>query len=80
MVGKMNIESKIDEKGRICIPAELRKILNLKTGEKMVFQIKNKKLIIRKATTPKEFIEKSKAFEKHLNEVTDESIPTEKLF
>ena len=75
----MNSESKIDDKGRICIPAELRKIMNLKSGEKMIFQIEEDKIIIRKATKPKEFIEKSKKFGEHLKKITKKPISTEKI-
>lgn len=75
----MNSESKIDDKGRICIPAELRKIMNLKSGEKMIFQIEEDKIIIRKATKPKEFIEKSKKFGGHLKKITKKPISTEKI-
>ncbi|KKM67788.1 hypothetical protein LCGC14_1197830, partial [marine sediment metagenome] len=28
----MNAESKIDDKGRICIPIEIRKMLKIKSG------------------------------------------------
>ena len=76
----MTSESKIDEKGRICIPAEIRKKLNLNSGEKVVFQIKDEKIIIRKTTTPEEFIEKSKVFIKHLKEANVGPIKIEKLF
>jgi len=39
-------ESIVDEKGRICIPAELRKRLNIKAGEKVLFQTDNNDTII----------------------------------
>ena len=76
----MTSESKIDEKGRINIPAEIRRKLNLKSGEKMIFQIKGEKIILRKVITPKEFIEKSKVFREHLKKVTDEPITIDKIF
>jgi len=34
----MNFKSKIDEKGRVYIPTEIRKLLNLNAGEKVLFQ------------------------------------------
>lgn len=76
----MNSESIIDKKGRVCIPVELRKKLNLKAGEKLLFQVKEGTIIMIKATKPKEFIERSKIFRKHLQEVTDEPIPVKKIF
>ena len=42
----MEIESIIDEKGRICIPANLRKKLNLTPGEKILFRIDEKNNLI----------------------------------
>jgi AbrB family looped-hinge helix DNA binding protein len=71
----MDSESIIDDQGRIRIPLDVRKKMNLKPGEKMVFKIENEKIVIVKAITPKEFIEKSKEFRKHLSEVTDEPLP-----
>ncbi|HEY0089105.1 MAG TPA: AbrB/MazE/SpoVT family DNA-binding domain-containing protein [Candidatus Lokiarchaeia archaeon] len=65
----------MDEQGRISIPLDVRKKMNLKPGEKMVFKIENEKIVIVKALTPKEFIEKAKEFRKHLSEVTDEPLP-----
>jgi len=76
----MNAESVIDEKGRICIPIELRRRLNLKSGEKVIFQIEGEKIILRKGVTPEEFIEKSKIFREHLKKVTNKPVSTEKIF
>ncbi len=76
----MTLESKIDEKGRINIPIEIRKKMNLIPGEIMIFQIKGEKILLRKVITPKEFIEKSKAFGEHLKKKTNEPITTEKIF
>lgn len=42
----MNAESKIDEKCRTCIPIEISKRLNIKSGEKILFQIKGEIIIL----------------------------------
>ncbi|MGQ4876376.1 MAG: AbrB/MazE/SpoVT family DNA-binding domain-containing protein [Promethearchaeia archaeon] len=63
----MNTELKIDEKGRICIPIEIRKMLNIKAGEKLFFQVKDDKIILRKSTSVEDFIKKSDEFGKKLN-------------
>ena len=71
----MDSETFIDEQGRIKIPLEVRKKMNLKPGEKVLFKFENDKIVIIKAIAPKEFIEKAKEFRKHLSEVTDEPLP-----
>jgi len=45
----METETIIDEKGRICIPATLRKKLNLNAGEKIIMRIDEKQNLIIKA-------------------------------
>ncbi|MHA1273772.1 MAG: AbrB/MazE/SpoVT family DNA-binding domain-containing protein [Promethearchaeota archaeon] len=76
----MNTESKIDEKGRICIPIEIRKMLNIKAGEKLFFQVKDDKIILRKSTSVKDFIKKSDEFGKKLKNITSEPIEFKKIF
>ena len=76
----MNAESKIDEKGRVCIPNEIRKLLNLKAGEKLLFQVQDGKIILRKSTSTEEFIKKSDEFSKKLKEITKEPIEFKKMF
>ena len=76
----LTTESKIDEKGRICIPVELRKKLDLKPGEKMIFQINGNNIIVRKAISPAEFVKKSEKFQKHIKETVKEEITIKKIF
>ncbi|MHA1489277.1 MAG: AbrB/MazE/SpoVT family DNA-binding domain-containing protein [Promethearchaeota archaeon] len=76
----MNAELKIDEKGRICIPIEIRRRLNIKSGEKMLFQVKDDKIILRKSTSVEEFIKKSKAFSEKLKEITNNPVEFKKMF
>ena len=76
----MNAESKIDSKGRVCIPNEIRKLLNLKSGEKLLFQVQDDKIIIRKSTSMEDFIKKSENFSEKLKGITKEPIEFKKIF
>ncbi|MHA1105038.1 MAG: AbrB/MazE/SpoVT family DNA-binding domain-containing protein [Promethearchaeota archaeon] len=76
----MNAESKIDDKGRVRIPIEIRKLLNLKSGEKILFQVQDDKIILRKSISMEEFIKKSEEFSKKLKGITKEPIKFIKMF
>ncbi len=76
----MNAESKIDDKGRVCIPNEIRKRLNLKVGEKILFQVQEDKIILRKSVSMEEFVKKSDVFSKKLKESVKEPIEFKKIF
>jgi len=75
----MNAESKIDDKGRVCIPIEIRKMLNLKSGEKILFQVQDDKIILRKSTSMEDFIKKSEEFSEKLRGITKEPIEFKKM-
>ncbi len=66
----MNAESIIDDNGRVLIPIEIRKMLNLKSGERIVFQVQEGKIILRKFTSVEEFIKKSEEFSDKLKKIT----------
>ncbi|MEX2683572.1 MAG: AbrB/MazE/SpoVT family DNA-binding domain-containing protein [Candidatus Sigynarchaeota archaeon] len=77
----MNAESQVDEKGRVCIPADLRKKLNITTGEKLFFQLDEAgRIVLRKLTTPDELKKKAKELKKILKEASDSPLQHEKLF
>ncbi len=76
----MNVESKIDDKGRVCIPSEIRKMLNLKSGQKILFLVQDDKIILRKSTSMEEFIKKSEDFSEKLKKITNEPIEFKKMF
>ncbi|MHA1147460.1 MAG: AbrB/MazE/SpoVT family DNA-binding domain-containing protein [Promethearchaeota archaeon] len=75
----MNAESKLDDKGRILIPSEIRKLLNIKSGEKLLFQIQEDKIILRKSTSMEEFISKSEEFSKKLKDSSKEPLKFQKI-
>ena len=58
----MTQETVIDDKGRIVIPKELRDSLGLKNGMKVKLCTEPNRIIIEKAVSPEEFIEKMKGF------------------
>lgn len=74
------METILDEKGRIFIPSELRKQLNLLAGEKLVFQIENNSLIIKKPTEPQEVVEKARRLRKSIHQTETEPIQFNPLF
>ncbi|MGV9171951.1 MAG: AbrB/MazE/SpoVT family DNA-binding domain-containing protein [Promethearchaeia archaeon] len=75
----MNVESKLDDKGRITIPSEIRKLFNIKSGEKLLFQIQEDKIILRKSTSMEDFINKSEEFSQKLKETSKEPIKFKKI-
>ncbi len=75
----MIFETTIDEKGRVCIPAQLRKKLNLEPGEKVIFQLNNDSLTLRKAIAPEEFSKQVSDFQKAVKIATSKPITFEKL-
>ena len=76
----MNAESKIDDKGRVCIPIEIRKMLNIKSGEKILFQVQDDKIILRRSTSMEDFIKKSESFSAKLKKATNHPIEFKKIF
>jgi len=76
----LNAESKIDDKGRVCIPIEIRKMLNIKSGEKILFQVQDDKIILRRSTSMEDFIKKSESFSEKLKKATNHPIEFKKIF
>lgn len=54
----MIIKRPIGEKGQVVIPKDIRKLLNLKKGEEVVFEVKDDEVNLKKDKDPKEFLEK----------------------
>ncbi|UCF08887.1 MAG: AbrB/MazE/SpoVT family DNA-binding domain-containing protein [Thermoplasmata archaeon] len=42
--------STVTKKGQVTIPLRLRKLLNLRTGEKVVFDLEGEKVVLKKAS------------------------------
>jgi AbrB family looped-hinge helix DNA binding protein len=58
----MTKEAIVDEKGRIVISKDVRSSLGLKNGMRVKLHIESDKLIIEKAVSPEEFINKMNGF------------------
>lgn len=57
--GKMGIKLKIDERGRITLPAEVRKALKIKKGTEITAEEMEEGLLIYKKITPEEFLKEA---------------------
>ena len=74
------LKASIDEKGRITIPQDIRKKLDLTPGTNINFSVINNILLIKKMISPDEFTEVSSKINKLLKEAIDSPIEFEKLF
>jgi len=70
----------VDTKGRILIPKEIRKRLNIKPGTRLFLKIEDGRLVLLKATSLSEFQSEIEVFQEKLRKLTRDPIPTEKLF
>lgn len=52
----MIIKREIGEKGQVVIPKDLRNLLGLKKGGKIIFEIKDKEIRIKSEQNPVEFV------------------------
>ena len=76
----MSKEIIMDLKGRILIPLEIRKQLNLQPGEKFIFTVENGRLILLKSSSYDEFLHEIDEFQQKLLKISNKPISTEKLF
>ncbi|MBD3192560.1 MAG: AbrB/MazE/SpoVT family DNA-binding domain-containing protein [Candidatus Heimdallarchaeota archaeon] len=76
----MDRDIRVDKKGRILIPKEIRERLNIKPGTKLFPKIEAGRLVLLKATSVREFQSEVKNFQEKLRKLTKGPIPTEKLF
>ena len=52
----MIFRREIGEKGQVVIPVDIRKMLKLRTGEKVVFEVKGDEVLIKSEKSPEEFL------------------------
>ena len=53
----MNIKRTLGEKGQVVVPKDIREHLGIKPGSEIVFEMKEREIVIRPARSPKEFVE-----------------------
>ncbi len=53
----MNIKRTVGEKGQVVVPKDIRDYLGIKPGTEVIFEVKEKELVIKPAKSPKEFVE-----------------------
>lgn len=71
---------RVDEKGRVYNPQNLRARLGLKPGNKIIFSVVNSTLLVRKAISANEFKQIVEEISEELRTQTDFPITFEKLF
>ena len=76
----MSLESTLDDKGRIIIPASIRAKMNLKPGEKLFFHLISNSIIIKPEISPEKFIEDSEILRQQLLKVKKDPLEFTKLF
>lgn len=52
----MIIKREIGNKGQVVIPKDIREYMGLKKGEKIIFEIKDKEVVIKQEQNPEEFL------------------------
>jgi AbrB family looped-hinge helix DNA binding protein len=58
--------SRVTQKGQVTIPAAVRKMLDVKTGDEVVFEVKQGDVILSKRTPPSDAFRKYVGFLSHL--------------
>ena len=67
--GKMSLEVRLDERGRVTIPREIRNKLGLKPGERLLVKVQGNSIVLTRAKDPFKIIEsilKDLTFERSL--------------
>lgn len=59
--------SKVTQKGQVTIPRQIRSILSIKTGDEIIFEVDEGKVILKKKGASAENFKKYVGFLSHLN-------------
>lgn len=70
----MEIIRTVGEKGQVVIPIDIRRMLKLKEGEKIVFEIKDNKITVKKQQSSKEWLKEFLKYRKKGKSLTHEEI------
>ena len=52
MIIRMTVRVKVDERGRITLPKEIRKVLNIMPGDELKLYIRGDKIVVEKSVNP----------------------------
>lgn len=74
----MQIKRTLSEKGQIVLPKDIREYLGLKPGSEIVFEIRDKEIVIKLKKDPKKFVEEFCDAPKKLKKPIDEKKLLEK--
>jgi len=66
----MKIRRTLGEKGQIVIPKDVREYLGLKPGSEIIFEIKEKEVIIKPRESPEEFVKEFTSIPKKLKKIS----------
>lgn len=53
----MNVKRTIGEKGQVVIPKDIRNYLGLRPGSEVLFEVKEKEVVMKSPVDPKKFVE-----------------------
>ncbi len=59
----MRIKTKVDHRGRITIPSEIRSLLGIKPEQEVIVERRDDEMVISKPIEPEEFIEEARGLQ-----------------
>ncbi|MBU2559698.1 AbrB/MazE/SpoVT family DNA-binding domain-containing protein [archaeon] len=60
----MGIKTKVDHRGRITIPSEIRNLMGIKPEQEVIVEQKDDEMVITRPIEPEEFIEGARGLQK----------------
>lgn len=67
----MRMRRTVGEKGQVVLPKDIREYLSIKPGSEVVFEVRDKEVVIRPQKSPEEFVEDFCNVPKHLRKPLD---------
>ncbi|MFQ5887092.1 MAG: AbrB/MazE/SpoVT family DNA-binding domain-containing protein [Candidatus Hydrothermarchaeales archaeon] len=75
----MGIKTKVDNRGRITIPSEMRATMGIKPEQDVILERKHNEILVYKPLEPEEFIEKARGLQKAIKASKVKSVDALKL-